>query len=51
MLLFSTDYPHAQFEGEAAIPPGFPERLIDRLVRDNALATYPRLPRNSGLED
>jgi predicted TIM-barrel fold metal-dependent hydrolase len=43
MLLFSTDYPHAQFEGEAAIPAGFPERLIDRLVRENALATYPRL--------
>lgn len=43
MLLFSTDYPHAQFEGDAAIPDGFPERLIDRLVRENALATYPRL--------
>jgi predicted TIM-barrel fold metal-dependent hydrolase len=43
MLLFSTDYPHAQFDGDAAIPAGFPERLLDRLVRENALATYPRL--------
>ena len=43
-LLFSTDYPHWQFDdAEGPMPPGIPERLLRRIARDNALATYPRL--------
>lgn len=43
MLLFSTDYPHAQFDGADAFPEGFPEALRPRVLRENPLATYPRL--------
>ena len=44
MLLFSTDYPHWQFDAqEGPLPPGLPEHLLSRIARDNALATYPRL--------
>jgi predicted TIM-barrel fold metal-dependent hydrolase len=44
MLLFSTDYPHWQFDAaEGPLPPGLPARLLARVARENALATYPRL--------
>jgi predicted TIM-barrel fold metal-dependent hydrolase len=43
LLLFSTDYPHWHFDGTAAIPNGFPERLLQKLLVDNPLATYSRL--------
>ncbi len=43
MLLFSTDYPHWQFEGEAALPEGIPHRLLEKIMVDNPLATYSRL--------
>ncbi len=43
MLLFATDYPHWQFEGDAAIPAGLPEGLLRKIMVDNPLATYPRL--------
>ncbi|MBC4016519.1 amidohydrolase [Siccirubricoccus deserti] len=43
LLLFATDYPHARFEGTAALPPALPARLHARVLRENALATYPRL--------
>jgi len=43
MLLFSTDYPHWQFDGDAAVPPGFSAELTRRICVDNPLATYPRL--------
>ncbi len=44
MLLFSTDYPHWQFEAEEGpVPPGLPASLLARVARDNAYATYPRL--------
>jgi uncharacterized protein len=43
LLLFSTDWPHWRFDGDAALPPGLPERLWPRVLRDNALAIYPRL--------
>ncbi|MBV9538107.1 MAG: amidohydrolase [Acidisphaera sp.] len=43
MLLFATDYPHWQFEGDAALPPGLPEALVRKMTIDNPLATYPRL--------
>jgi uncharacterized protein len=43
VLLFSTDWPHWRFDGTGALPPGLPERLKARVLRDNALETYPRL--------
>jgi predicted TIM-barrel fold metal-dependent hydrolase len=43
MLLFSTDYPHWQFEAKCAFPPGFPAALRRRVLLDNPRATYPRL--------
>lgn len=43
MLLFSTDYPHWQFDGDAVLPQGFPDRLLQKIMVENPLATYPRL--------
>ena len=43
MLLWASDWPHWQFDGNAAVPPGFPTSTLPKLLRDNALATYGRL--------
>jgi predicted TIM-barrel fold metal-dependent hydrolase len=43
MLLFATDYPHWQFEGNEAVPEGIPPRLLEKIMVDNPLATYSRL--------
>jgi predicted TIM-barrel fold metal-dependent hydrolase len=43
LLLFSSDYPHWHYEGTDAVPPGLPEGLVQRMLRDNPLATYARL--------
>jgi uncharacterized protein len=43
LLLFSTDYPHWQFDGEDVLPDGLPADTMQRLLVDNALETYPRL--------
>jgi predicted TIM-barrel fold metal-dependent hydrolase len=43
LLLFSTDYPHWQFEGDAALPDGLSDDLVRRIMIDNPHATYPRL--------
>ena len=43
IFLFSTDYPHWQFDGDAALPPGLPADLVRRIAIDNPLATYGRL--------
>jgi predicted TIM-barrel fold metal-dependent hydrolase len=43
MLLFSTDYPHWQFDGDDVLPEGFSEAALHRLLIDNPLETYPRL--------
>jgi uncharacterized protein len=43
MLLFSTDFPHWQFDGDDIMPAGIPQTLHRRIRRDNALATYGRL--------
>jgi predicted TIM-barrel fold metal-dependent hydrolase len=51
MLLFSTDYPHWQFDGDDVIPEGFPPENLRKLLVDNALATYPRLRQGAGLDD
>lgn len=43
MLLFATDYPHWQFEGDKAVPDGIPDAILRKMLIDNPLATYPRL--------
>ena len=43
LLLFSTDYPHWQFDGNAVLPEGLPPDLIRKIMIDNPLATYSRL--------
>jgi predicted TIM-barrel fold metal-dependent hydrolase len=43
MLLFSSDFPHWQFDGDHIMPAGIPEKLHGKILRNNALATYERL--------
>jgi hypothetical protein len=43
LLLFSTDYPHWQFEGNDALPDGLSQELVRKIMIDNPLATYGRL--------
>jgi hypothetical protein len=43
LLLFSTDYPHWQFDGGDVLPEGLPKDLIRRILQDNPRETYPRL--------
>ena len=43
MLMWASDWPHWQYDGDAAIPPGMPADLLPKLLRGNALATYTRL--------
>lgn len=44
MLLFSSDWPHWQWEGQAPpLPPGLSPALMAKVTRDNPRATYTRL--------
>jgi predicted TIM-barrel fold metal-dependent hydrolase len=43
MLLFSSDFPHWQFDGDDIMPAVIPDKLRDKIRRDNALATHSRL--------
>ncbi len=43
LLLFSTDYPHWQFDGDDVLPPGLSPDMVRKIMIDNPLATYPRL--------
>jgi predicted TIM-barrel fold metal-dependent hydrolase len=43
LLLFSTDYPHWQFDGDDVLPPGLSPDLVRKIMIDNPLATYGRL--------
>ena len=43
LILFSTDYPHWQFDGQDVLPKGLPNELIRKILVDNPRATYPRL--------
>ena len=43
MLLFSSDFPHWQFDGDERMPKGIPERLRRKILVENPLATYDRL--------
>ena len=43
VLLFSTDYPHWQFDGLAAIPAGLDPGLAQKIMAENPRRTYSRL--------
>jgi uncharacterized protein len=43
LLLFSTDYPHWQFDGEDVLPAGLGQDTIRKMLVENALDAYPRL--------
>jgi len=43
MLLFSSDFPHWQFDGDQTMPKGIPEGLRRKILVENPLATYDRL--------
>jgi predicted TIM-barrel fold metal-dependent hydrolase len=40
LLLFSSDYPHWQFDGEDVLPAGIPKDLARKIMVDNPRATY-----------
>jgi uncharacterized protein len=43
LLLYASDFPHWQFDGESAMPTGLPAGLQRKILVENPLATYPRL--------
>ncbi|MBO0765789.1 MAG: amidohydrolase [Hyphomicrobiaceae bacterium] len=43
LILFSTDYPHWQFDGEEVLPAGLGRTTIKKMLVENALDTYLRL--------
>jgi predicted TIM-barrel fold metal-dependent hydrolase len=43
VFLYSSDYPHWQFDGEQVIPDGIGDALRRKMRVDNPRATYPRL--------
>jgi predicted TIM-barrel fold metal-dependent hydrolase len=43
ILLYASDYPHWQFDGDAVVPDGISEALLRKIAVDNPLATYARL--------
>jgi len=51
MLLFATDYPHWQFDGDDVLPRGFRAALARKIMIDNPLATYSRLAATAGSKE
>jgi len=43
ILLYASDFPHWQFDGDEALPPGLPDALRRKILVDNPLATYARM--------
>ena len=43
ILLYASDYPHWQFDGDAVMPAGLSPALQRKIAIDNPLATYARL--------
>jgi predicted TIM-barrel fold metal-dependent hydrolase len=46
LILFSTDYPHWQFDGDDVLPNGLSQDLVRKMMIDNPHATYGRLKEN-----
>ena len=43
ILLYASDYPHWQFDGDEVMPAGISPALQRKIAIDNPLATYSRL--------
>lgn len=43
LILYSSDYPHWQFDGNEPLPSMLSDEMISRICRDNPLNTYGRL--------
>jgi predicted TIM-barrel fold metal-dependent hydrolase len=43
MLLYSSDFPHWQFDGDDPVPAGIPAALRRKILVENPIATYDRL--------
>lgn len=43
LLLFSSDYPHWQFDGDDILPDGLPQALVQKILFENPLGAFPRL--------
>jgi uncharacterized protein len=43
MLLFSSDFPHWQFDGDEVIPRCVPPHIVQKMKCENPYRTYPRL--------
>ncbi len=43
MILFSTDYPHWQYDGDEVLPAGLDKALCTKIMAENPLRTYVRL--------
>ncbi len=51
LLVFSSDYPHWQFDGADPVPSFFSPGLVRKLTQDNPLSAYPRLANQADLEN
>jgi len=51
MLLFSTDFPHWQFDGDGVLPAGLSDQTLRRIMVDNPLETYGRLREDGEIGD
>jgi predicted TIM-barrel fold metal-dependent hydrolase len=43
ILLYASDFPHWQFDGDETMPAGIPPALRRKILVENPLATYDRL--------
>jgi predicted TIM-barrel fold metal-dependent hydrolase len=43
ILLYASDFPHWQFDGDDTVPAGIPAALRHKILVENPLATYDRL--------
>jgi hypothetical protein len=43
ILLYASDFPHWQFDGDETVPAGIPAALRRKILVENPLATYDRL--------
>jgi predicted TIM-barrel fold metal-dependent hydrolase len=43
MLLYASDFPHWQFDGDDPVPAGIPAALRRKILVENPVATYDRL--------
>ena len=51
LVLFSTDYPHWQFDGDEVLPEGLSDETVRRIMVDNPLNTYRRLREGGEIGD